>query len=268
MKKMKLLLTVIATVGMSNVVFAQWSLTGNAGTTPGTDYVGTSDNQDLVFKTNATEKVRILKTGEVGIGKVPTGLTVNPPPFSYTTYQPVLQIEGQPTNSNPGGTFPSPIMTITATGVASKALAFGVTSRGSYIAHGGTGTLSLRAKVEIGDYVANNMTTPGTYGLWVADGILTEKVKVAVKTTGNWADYVFAKDYKLLSLGEVEAYIQKNKHLPGVPSAEEVVKEGIDMATMDAKLLEKIEELTLYMIDLKKENEIMKKEIENLKLTR
>ena len=64
----------------------------------------------------------------------------------------------------------------------------------------------------------------------------------------------FAKDYQLKSLEEVETYINENKHLPDVPSAEEVVKSGINVAEMDALLLQKIEELTLYMIELKKEN--------------
>lgn len=112
----------------------------------------------------------------------------------------------------------------------------------------------------------STLTTPGTYRLYVADGILTEKVKVAVKTTANWADYVFAPDYQLKPLLEVESFITENKHLPGVPSAEEVVEQGIDMATMDAKLLEKIEELTLYMIDMNKKVEVLQKENESLRL--
>jgi hypothetical protein len=106
---------------------------------------------------------------------------------------------------------------------------------------------------------------PSGYNLIVTKGILTERVKVALKGTADWSDYVFAPEYKLMPLEKVEAYIQENKHLPNVPSAEEVVKTGIDMAKMDAKLLEKIEELTLYMIELKKENEAMKIEIEKLK---
>lgn len=112
----------------------------------------------------------------------------------------------------------------------------------------------------------STLSTPGSYRLYVADGILTEKVKVAVKATANWADYVFAPDYQLKTLKEVEKYVLENNHLPGVPSAEEVVKEGIDMATMDAKLLEKIEELTLYMIDMNKKVEVLQKENESLML--
>jgi hypothetical protein len=105
---------------------------------------------------------------------------------------------------------------------------------------------------------------PG-YRLFVDQGILTEKVKVAVAGTAQWSDYVFATDYKLMPLAEVEKFIRTNNHLPNVPSAAEMVKEGNDLGKTDAKLLEKIEELTLYMIEMKKEIENLKKENNNLK---
>jgi hypothetical protein len=62
--------------------------------------------------------------------------------------------------------------------------------------------------------------------------------------------YVFADDYKLKPLDEVESFISEYNHLPDVPSAQEVVNAGIDVATMDAKLSQKVEELTLYVIEL------------------
>jgi hypothetical protein len=96
---------------------------------------------------------------------------------------------------------------------------------------------------------------PTGYKLFVADGILTEKVKVAIKNTADWSDKVFDPTYRLKSLTEIERYIKTYQHLPGVPSAEEVVKQGVDIGRMDAKLLEKIEELTLYSIQLQKENQ-------------
>ncbi|MBK6330630.1 MAG: hypothetical protein IPF62_08980 [Bacteroidetes bacterium] len=108
-------------------------------------------------------------------------------------------------------------------------------------------------------------STPGIYKLYVQDGILTERVKVAVDGTANWADYVFAPDYKLMPLEEVEAFVKENKHLPNVPSAEKMVETGIDVATVDAKLMEKIEELTLYMIEMKKEINTLKSENETMK---
>lgn len=99
----------------------------------------------------------------------------------------------------------------------------------------------------------------GPYWLWVKNGIMTERLKVAVKNTLDWKDYVFDKSYKLRKLEDVEAYIHQNKHLPEIPSADEVVRDGIDVQTMDAKLLQKIEELTLYVIELKKEINQLKK---------
>jgi hypothetical protein len=95
--------------------------------------------------------------------------------------------------------------------------------------------------------------TPGGYRLFVDQGILTEKVKVAVAGSAQWADYVFAHDYNLMPLNEVESFIKSNRHLPGVPSAADMVKEGNDLGRTDAKLLEKIEELTLYIIAQQKE---------------
>lgn len=115
--------------------------------------------------------------------------------------------------------------------------------------------------------IGSNVNTPGTYKLYVEQGILTEKVKVAVKNSANWADYVFADNYPLSKLTDVETFVKQNKHLPNMPSAEEMVKNGLDVATMDAKLLEKIEELTLYMIQMQKENVRLQKEMDGLKTT-
>lgn len=117
-------------------------------------------------------------------------------------------------------------------------------------------------KVRIG---SNDRTTPTGYKLFVEEGILTEKVKVAVAGQVDWADYVFAPDYKLMPLEEVEKFTKENNHLPNVPSASEMVTNGLDVAKMDAKLLEKIEELTLYLIEQNKQIEVLKAEISSLK---
>lgn len=110
--------------------------------------------------------------------------------------------------------------------------------------------ISANGKVAIGP---TTMATPYGYRLFVKDGILTEKIKVALSSDPtNWADFVFADDYKLRPLKEVESYIAKHKHLPEIPSTAEVHQEGLDLAQMDAKLLQKIEELTLYIIEQQK----------------
>jgi trimeric autotransporter adhesin len=117
--------------------------------------------------------------------------------------------------------------------------------------------------VIIGDF-ASTTNFPGVYNLYVKNGILTEEVKIAGEGLNEWADYVFAKNYKLRTLAEVENFVKVNKHLPGVPSAEEVAKDGINVGKMEAKLLEKIEELTLYMIEMKKENNKLKSRLKRL----
>jgi hypothetical protein len=94
--------------------------------------------------------------------------------------------------------------------------------------------------------------------LAVNGDIFSKKVKV---TQTGWPDYVFHATYSLRPLFEVEQYIQLYHHLPEVPSAAEVEKDGVDLGDNQAVLLKKIEELTLYVISLNKEVEALKKEV-------
>ncbi len=115
-----------------------------------------------------------------------------------------------------------------------------------------------------GDIVMGNTTVApkAGYKLSVDGKVVCEELLVQLSP---WPDYVFKPDYKLASLLEVEQYIQENNHLPGIPTAEEVESEGLNVGEMQKLMMEKIEELTLYLIDLKKENEVLKVEIEALK---
>ncbi|MBL7887457.1 MAG: hypothetical protein JNJ52_11970 [Flavobacterium sp.] len=108
------------------------------------------------------------------------------------------------------------------------------------------------------------ITATSRYRLFVEGGILTERVKVATNGTVNWADYVFADDYKLAPLSDVEKFIKKNNHLPGIESAETLSKDGLDLGDMQAKQMAKIEELTLYVIQQNKEIEELKAQMKAL----
>lgn len=102
-------------------------------------------------------------------------------------------------------------------------------------------------------------TTPqANYRLAVEGKIGAREVQV-IAPGAPWPDYVFEDDYKLMPLEEVEARVKAEKHLPEIPSAKEVEENGVALGEMQAKLLRKVEELTLYLIDLKKENEALKK---------
>jgi len=92
----------------------------------------------------------------------------------------------------------------------------------------------------------------------------TIRAKEVIVDTG-WSDYVFEDSYRLAPLSEVESHIKANKHLPGIPSAAEVAEHGVSMGDMQSKLLAKIEELTLYMIELKKENAGLRSEMSAVK---
>jgi len=121
-----------------------------------------------------------------------------------------------------------------------------------------TNTLKVDGRVKIG-----NVKTPSSptsdYMLYVEKGILTERLKCAVKTTNDWSDFVFDENYKLQSLEDVADFIKCNKHLPDVPSAQEMVENGLDVTQMNALLLRKIEELTLHVISLEQKIKIYEK---------
>ncbi len=93
------------------------------------------------------------------------------------------------------------------------------------------------------------------------DGIVRTR-EVMVNLDNAWPDYVFDKTYKLQPLGEIEKYIEKNGHLPNVPSAKTVQEEGLALGEMNKVLLEKVEELTLYLIEQNKRIELLEEQIE------
>lgn len=129
----------------------------------------------------------------------------------------------------------------------------------------GIGTIDPKSKLDVngnvrslGMYIGLSTAeaVPAGYQLAVVGKAVAEEVVVKLKA--NWPDYVFEDTYKLPPLLEVERYIREHKHLPGVPSAETVSEQGLSLGEMNAALLKKVEELTLYVIELKKEVDVLK----------
>ncbi|MCK7555497.1 hypothetical protein MKQ70_10950 [Chitinophaga sedimenti] len=120
----------------------------------------------------------------------------------------------------------------------------------------GLGTNYLKGNVGIGTL------TTGTHKLAVDGSIGARKIKVSQET---WADHVFDTAYVLTNLQDVEQYIKHNRHLPDIPAAAEVKVDGIDLGEMNKKLLQKIEELTLHMIDMNKRVQQLEEENKRLK---
>lgn len=127
---------------------------------------------------------------------------------------------------------------------------------------GGTELLTIEpnGNVGIGTPLLNN---PNNYKLAVNGTVGAKSVKVEI-TSNTWPDYVFDAKYPLKPIQELAQFIQLNKHLPEVPSASEIELNGVDVAEMLKLHMQKIEELTLYVIELKRENEAQKIQIEKL----
>lgn len=98
------------------------------------------------------------------------------------------------------------------------------------------------------------------YALSVDGKIICEELRVQL--SGAWPDYVFQDQYQLPSLQMVENFIRTQKHLPGIPTAAQIEKEGLDMGDMQKRMMEKIEELTLYVIQQQKEIDLLKKQLQ------
>lgn len=262
----KILLFTLAS--FSHFYFSQsWDLQGNLGTNSATNFLGTKDAQDLVLKTNNTERIRVNSVGNVEILAAPdpslTLKTFGRIQFNTNTVSDGFQIFNQ-AQMNAG----SDIVWISSAYQPNDTGLFSISTPPS-AGDWSKPVMSVRSsgKIFMGlrfNFTLNNCSDCSGYRLFVQEGIRTEKIKVDIASANGWADYVFNKDYKLLPLSEVEKHIEEKGHLPNIPSAQEVVKNGINLGEMDAKLLEKIEELTLYVIKLNKD--VKKLEEENNKL--
>lgn len=119
-------------------------------------------------------------------------------------------------------------------------------------------SLSFHANGRVGIGTVNPTKTLSVNGV-----ILAKEVMVSTASV-NWPDYVFEDDYNLMSLDEVEAFINENKHLPNIPSQGDVSKEGLSLGEMQRLHMEKIEELTLHLIEKEKQIESQDERIAKL----
>ncbi|MFM7855404.1 MAG: beta strand repeat-containing protein, partial [Flammeovirgaceae bacterium] len=234
----------LRSVTAGDVILALSSNTGGSAIIRASKY-GT-EVKPLVFQTNDAERMRIDGNGNVGIG------TSNPNSDSklniYNGGSSTQVTIGNPSTGSGG--FTGLLM-----GTSADTNGFGyveaVKSSGS--AYGDIILNRWGGNVGIG-------TTLTDAKLTVKGVIHTNEVKVDLSVQGP--DYVFEKDYNLMSLEETKAYIDANKHLPEVPSAKEMEKNGVQLGEMNLLLLKKVEELTLHLIEQNKKLDEMKKENE------
>ena len=135
-----------------------------------------------------------------------------------------------------------------------------------------TAVLQGNMEVENGNLVVKNGKVgigvepndmPGGHKLYVNGSILCTELKVETKS--NWPDFVFLKTYPLMSLHTLEEFVNKEGHLPDVPSQKDVAQNGVEVGSMQVILLQKIEELTLYIIQQNHRMNSLEEDIKNLR---
>jgi hypothetical protein len=235
---------------------------GNVGigtkTAPGRLSVQATDNQVLNLSTsNSNSDIQILAqpTSQGVVDFWANGGTNGFVFHSGSTAAELLRLDG-----NRAATLNSR-MTINDVGSGQEAMIVNQTGTGQILSLRKAG--ANKVLVDNAGNVGINKDNP-SFPLHVGGAAKIEgNLEVASIKTSTWSiapDYVFEKDYKLATLDHVEKFVKENKHLPDVPSAKEFKKEGMDLAEMNFTLLRKVEELTLYVIELKKEVNTLKAE--------
>lgn len=221
-----------------------------------------SNNSNLSLNTSGTNRITILNSnGNIGIGTQNplSKLQVNGDIYLPSNYQlkfgapslnsGFLRIANSQSSFNTYADFYGNLY-FRRTGVT------GTSNLGAVLGLQSDGTVTIG----VWEKYNNSITNTDGNKLMVNGGILCEKIKVILDVPNS--DHVFNSNYQLRSLEEINQFIILNKHLPEIPSAEEFKKNGYNIGEMDDILLRKIEEITLYLIQLKKENEELMKKIE------
>ena len=216
--------------------------------------VGTMSQTGFSLRTGGSNRIYITDNGKVGIG-------TNDPKYPLTVKG---AINAEANGDYYGAWFGGEARTTKP----SINLGSWYNSRGSMFWDAASKKLKFETCSNSEQYYPNTMVmyngmigigTSETNGhrLAVNGSISATEIKVEAQT----ADFVFEEDYQLRSLEQVEQFVQKNKHLPDIPAAKEMEENGVGLAEMNKLLLQKVEELTLYLIDVKKEVKILKEEL-------
>jgi hypothetical protein len=229
-------------------------------------------DRDFGINTNGggwSEKFTLLNNGNVGIGTLTPnsslavkgrfGIRADATP---TTPIETMRVEGAITSEENVVNVTNLadqdfIVRLSGVGAGTKRTIIGTSTSNRFSLGVGVSSNNEYLTLVSGGNVGIGTTTPDAK-LAVSGQVHAQEVKVSVTVPGP--DYVFEKDYKLTSLEEIKNYIDQNKHLPEVPSAKEMEKNGVQLGEMNMLLLRKIEELTLYLIEQNKFIEQLKEE--------
>jgi hypothetical protein len=253
---------------------SDWTMNGNTGTNPATHYIGTADAQDVVFKSNGQPVLRLKSNGDIqllgslsgpgvllrdsngilrGGGWRPDYPPLPPgsPCINLDAYPPFWETRGNnfadlcPADEPVLGTLSAhPLLLYTD----------------------GEERIRISADGRVGIGTHPPINTSGVYRLYVEGGIATRDVKVK---TGLWPDFVFDSGYDLMPLSELRDFVQRNRHLPGIPSASEVDADGgVEVGDLQRRMLETIEQQALYILQLEERLQQLEQRVTTLQTSR
>lgn len=224
-----------------------WTMNGNAGTDPASQYVGTSDNQDLVFRTNGQPRLRVLANGELKVTGLSSGGGFALLGADSLGTLKLLTGAGQEYIEACQGDKPFPWLLCGNN--LSPGHFLGSINNAPVIFKTNDQTrmwLSVEGKLGIGTVPPSGPIDQ--YRLFVEDGIATRDVLVK---QGVWPDHVFHDGYRLMPLDDLRRWLRERHHLPGIPSAAEVEeKGGVEVGDLQRRMLETIEQQALYILQL------------------
>ncbi len=257
----KIKVVTTSTTGSTGILFQGKRTTGLTSShylgTDGESHYNFKINADenLKFQTNGVDKMVISSAGKIGIG-VPN------PSSKLQLMNGNDGISFDASDNWVGVGFNRSVKTGEIFDTAKSGWQF--TARDDrFSLEGYNGAFSNLLNVLKNGNVGIGTVTTGNHKLAVEGSIGAREIKV--EAFPNWSDFVFSYDYQLPTLTEVENHIKEKGHLKDIPSAKEVETNGFYLGEMDAKLLQKIEELTLYTIEQEKKINSQNKEIEDLK---
>ncbi len=211
-----------------------------------TGWMGTASNHPLTLVTNNSAAMSITTGGSVGIGTITPEAKLHVMGGAILMERNTVKVAINDNSSANAGWIGT------------------TTNHPLYLAANNTGRMRIETNGNIfmgfddATFPAIAQNVADNYDLFVHKGVLSEDFALA--PVADWADYVFDNNYTLKPLSEVEKFINANKHLPGIPSAEDVKKDGYSVKDINVKFLEKIEELTLYTIEQEKKIKELEKQ--------
>jgi hypothetical protein len=240
------------TVYLTQPERSDWTMQGNTGTDPALHYIGSSDAQDVVFKSNSAERLRLLSDGRIKL----EGFACIGKGFLYVDSLGILKAGPYPYYAPPGPCHLLDFSPFWETrgnhfdGLCPEEMpVLGTRSNDPlHVITNGFVRMTITADGKVGVGTGATSGAVDGYRLYVEDGIATRDVLVK---TGAWPDYVLADEYPLMPLSELRAFVRRHSHLPGIPSATEVEeKGGVEVGYLQRRMLEVVEQQALYILQL------------------